>query len=957
MAVKTTVFYKKIPLLVTGSFFILQPLMGVPVTYADEQYACRPSASGGWDCSTGARANNLPPRPSTVTDPTATVAKTNKSKKAAKSTDENQLAYKNKGKVLASRSRDFSHLDWVPRDQLTPAQLAEAGLYCEGGYVEPPRVGMNDKTPVDEAPTYVSANASRYNEDKQIGTLAGNVLLQQGSVQAEADQADLYRIDNVGQLTGNVKLRDTGALIVGDNAEIHLGSGEAQVDNAEFVVHQSHYRGNARYIKRGSDGIIRLKDGTVTRCEPNDNMWTIHGNNVVINRETGRGTATNATLRVKDLPVMYTPYISFPIDKRRQSGFLMPSASMDSDNGFTLLAPYYFNLAPNYDATLYPQFMAKRGLLMEGEMRYLTENSEGHLSAAYLNDNGDDDSDRKIYGENRNNRWMYNWKDTTGKNSRWLTEIDVGRVSDPFYFSDLDVNSSGVDSQFYVNQKGKLTYRGDNFIAAINLHAYQMASLSEITPYDRLPQLTLTGKLPFEPGGLNFNYDTEFVRFDRDLRSKNFTVPQGYFDSLASSGMGVTPDYGDYRWEHPDRLVQGLLRANGNRAYVSPEVSLPMKAAWGYVTPSMQYSYTNYDLDIDGRGKYQMMYDQAGNIRSDARKFRGSVDRSIPIYKVDSGLYLDRQVSWFGSSFKQTLEPRAMYLYVPYRKQSDIPIFDTAEDPFSYDTLFRSNRFSGRDRIGDTNQISLGMTSRLLEQDGFERQRVSLGQAYYFQDRKVQMPGINWRERDEATDSSSPIAFQYLYRLNRDWRVSSEYNWSPEASKTESGSVMLHYQPEDNLNKIFNIGLRYRDDNVVYDWVSSRWQVSGDLQGYQVYSKVPPDTVKNYYKIKQADTSFMWPIIPRWNLIGRWQYDYNRNRTLDSFGGFEYDNCCWRFRVVARYWQKYDENAFSTNYSKSDHGLFFQILFKGLGNVYGSGANGFLNKGIEGYKKREQQEM
>lgn len=955
MAVRTTVFYKKIPLLVTGSFFILQPLVMVPVIFADEQYACHPSASGGWDCSTATRSAHLPPRPNTVSDPTV-IAKSGNKNKQAKLAD-NKLAYKNKGKVLTSRSQDFSHLDWVPRDQLTPAQLAEIGLYCEGSYVEPPRAGMDDKTPPGEAPTYISANASRYNEDKQIGTLAGNVILQQGSIQAEAQQADLYRIENVGKLTGNVRLRDKGALIVGDDAEVQLGNGEAQVDNAEFVAHQTHYRGNARYIKRDQDGIIRLKDGTVTRCEPNDNMWTLHGNNVVINRETGRGTATNATLRVKDLPIMYSPYISFPIDKRRQSGFLMPSASMDSDNGFTLLTPYYLNLAPNYDATLYPQLMTKRGLLMEGEFRYLTELSEGQVSAAYLNDNGNDDDDRKIYNEQRRNRWMYNWKNTTGRNTRWLAEVDVGRISDPFYFSDLDVNSSGVDSQLYVNQKGKLTYRGDNFTAAINVHSYQMASISEITPYNRLPQLTLTGKLPFEPAGLKFNYDTEYVKFDRDLSHKSYIIPESYFQSLPGSNLADITSYGDYSWVHPDRLIWGLMRANGDRIYVAPEISLPMKSSWGYVTPSVQYAYTNYDLNLDGRGKYSMLYDSKGNIRSDARRFKGNVDRTVPIYKVDSGLYLDRQVSLFGNSFKQTLEPRAMYLYVPYRSQNDIPIFDTMEDPFSYDMLFRSNRFTGRDRIGDTNQVSLGVTSRLLEKDGFERQRVSLGQAYYFKDRKVQMPGIDWRDREEATDKSSPIALQYLYRLNRDWRISSEYNWSPEASKTESGSIMLHYQPEDNLNKIFNIGFRYRDDNVVYDWVKGRWQVSGDLEGYQSYSKLPAETVKDYYKIKQADTSFIWPMIPRWNLIGRWQYDYNRSRTLDSFGGVEYDNCCWRFRVVGRYWQKYDDNAFSANYSKSDHGLFFQVIFKGLGNVYGSGASGFLNRGIEGYKKREQQDM
>lgn len=939
MAVKTTVFYKRIPLLVTGSFLILQPLAFAPVTFADNnQFACRPSATGGWDCSTTARAASLPPRPSTVADPsaTATVAKTT-GKKAPR--QETQLVTENKGRVLASRSEDYSHLDWVPRDQLTPAQLAEIGMYCGGSYVEPTRVGLDDNTPIDQAPTYIAANASRYNQDTQVGTLAGDVVLQQGSLQVEADQADLSRLDNIGTLSGNVKLRDVGALIVGDSAEVELTQGEAQVDNAEFVVHQTHYRGNARYIKRSADGLIRLKDGTFTRCEPDNNTWTIRGNNVVLNRETGRGTATNATLRVKDIPIMYSPYISFPIDKRRQSGFLMPSFSSSSDNGFTLVTPYYFNLAPNYDFTIYPQLMTKRGLLMEGQFRYLTENSRGQLSAAYLNDNGSIDDDREIYGEDTRQRWMYSWQNTTGSNSRWLAEVDFTKISDVFYFEDLDINSSGVNSQTYVNQKGKLTYRGDSFTAGLNMHAYQMATIGSITGYDRLPQLTLTGKLPFTPGGLNFNYDAEYVRFDRDLEDKTYNN----FNRVVDPRLR-------FMSYHPDYLISGLMRANGNRAHIAPEISLPLRASWGYITPSIQYMYTNYDLDLDSKGKYQMW--------REGQRFKSSVDRSVAAYKIDAGLYFDRKVNWFGTNFKQTLEPRAMYLYVPYENQDDIPIFDTSEDPFSYDRLFRTNRFSGRDRIGDTNQLSLGLTSRLLEDDGFERQRISLGQAYYFKDRKVQMPGIDWRNRDLATNDMSPIALQYLYRINGDWRVSADYNWSPEQSKAESGSIMLHYQPESNLNKIFNIGFRYRDDNVAYNWWTSRWQQSGDLtRRYYLNGAEYQDRVKDYYKVKQADTSFIWPIIPRWSLIGRWQYDYNRNRTLDSFGGIEYDSCCWQFRVVGRYWQKYDENIFSSINSTSDRGIFFQVVFKGLGNVYGSGANGFLDKGIEGYRKREEQSL
>ena len=334
---------------------------------------------------------------------------------------------------------------------------------------------MDDTTPKDEAPTYLNAKVSRYQQEQQIATLAGDVVMRQGSMQVQADEANLYQAENRGELKGNVKLRDNGSLVVGDQAEIQLDTGEAKVDNAEYVMHKSHIRGNALYAKRGENAIIRLKDGTYTTCEPGSNAWQLKGNNITLNPATGFGTATNVTLRVKDFPVFYTPYIYFPIDDRRQSGFLPPSFSTSSDTGFMLVTPYYFNLAPNYDATLYPRYMAKRGMLMEGEFRYLTKSSEGQLGAAYLNDKNDDRKDQTDYKEQR---WMYNWQHKGGLDSRLMSEVDYTDISDPFYFRDLETGQIGVESRDVVNQRGTLTYRGDSYQARLNLHAYEMATLA-----------------------------------------------------------------------------------------------------------------------------------------------------------------------------------------------------------------------------------------------------------------------------------------------------------------------------------------------------------------------------------------------------------------------------------------------------------------------------------------------
>lgn len=915
MALKSPAFRKKFPLLVTGSLLAMQPL-ATPFAVAEEQYDCSVSASGGWDCAPKATTAQLPPRP--VHNANSVGANGEPVEEVAQT----PLVTEAKGRGLKARSADYSHLDWVPRDKLTPAQLAETGPYCAGAYVEPIRPGMNDPTSKSDAPTFIGAKASRYQQEEQIATLAGDVVMRQGSMQIEADEASLYQAENRGELNGKVRLRDNGALIVGDHADVQLDTGAAKVDNAEYILHKSRIRGSALYAKRGENAIIRLKDGTYTTCEPNSNAWQLKGNNITLNPATGFGTATNVTLRVKDIPVFYTPYIYFPIDDRRQSGFLPPSFSSSTDTGFMLVTPYYFNLAPNYDATLYPRYMTKRGLLMEGEFRYLTESSEGQFGAAYLNDKDDKRKDQTDY---KDTRYMLNWQHKGGLDSRVLTEVDYTKISDPYYFQDLETEQIGIESQDYVNQQGSVTYRGDTFNAKLNAQAYQMATVTQITPYNKLPQITFNGALPYHPGGVDFSYNTELVRFDRDLENGDFINEDGT------------------RSPRLDRYVTGLARANGTRLNVAPSMSLPMTASYGYITPKLKYMYTQYDLDLDGIGKTQMT--AAG------QKFNSSQNRSVPIASIDSGLYFDRNTQWFGTNYRQTLEPRAFYLYVPERDQTDIPVFDTGESTFSYGSLWRDNRFSGSDRVGDENKLSLGLTSRWIEENGFERQRISVGQAYYFKDRKVQMPDIP-ENRDDSTSSVSPYALEYAYRFNRDWRATADYNWDPETRSPRSGSAMMHYQPEDNPNKVVNIGYRYRNDQVRYNQYTGKWEIGGGDFGV----KGQPGYIKDYYKIQQHDFSVIWPIVPQWNVISRWQYDYNRNRTLEAFGGFEYDNCCWKLRLINRYWVDNDEytQEAPTN-EKGDHGLFLQIVLKGLGGVVGTKVESFLDKGIQGYREREDQ--
>lgn len=916
--------------LALGVFFALYPLSMISAQ-ADSQYSCAVGAGGQWICTTQEKPRSVP-RPTPISEPATSKTATSTSKEATtapvtttarKAKASTKQAAQAKGYALNSRSSDYSHLDWVPRESLTGEQLAEISPYCGGTYIEPLRLGKDDTTPFKQAPIYVNAINSRHEQSTQLTVLTGDVIIRQASLQAEAEHGELDQLNNLGTLTGQVRLRDQDILMVGDQARIQLDTGEAQIDNTEYVVHSKKTRGGAEYIKRNEDGIIRLKSGSYTSCAPSKNDWHLQSNNITLNQETGFGTATNATLRVKNIPVLYTPYVQFPIDDRRLSGFLPPSISYSRRKGADITTPYYINLAPNYDATLYPNYISKRGLLTETEFRYLTKQSEGQLGAAWLGN--DSETERKLQSEYKKDRWMLNWQHQHGFNSRLLAEVDYTDISDPYYFQDLSSNII-ASSDSTVDQRAGLTWRGDSYTANLSVHAYERANISDITPYDKLPQLTLNGRVPGELAGLELSYQTEWVRFERSLKNGKYRDRDGNF----------------HNWQ--DTHLRGLNRAEGSRAHLEPALSMPMDWMWGFIKPSVKFAYTKYDLELDKTGKQTIGV---------GRTFKSAPSRSLPIYSLDSGLYFDRPTELFGKNYTQTIEPRLFYLYVPYTDQIDLPLFNTGESSFSYSSLFRDNRFTGRDRIGDSNQVSLGLTYRWLEDTGFERQQVSVGQAYYFSDRKVMLDAANkndYKMHERNTSKRSPYAAQYMYRFNQDWKLNANYTWDPETHSPRSGSMMFNYQPEDNLNKILNFGYRYTNDGVYFDEKLGRY-----VTGNGDYTNTTTGQVyKDFYKVEQTDASIMWPIFTRWNAIARWQFDYNRSQTLEALGGFEYNNCCWKVRLVSRYWVDYDERTMSPEDNRRpDRGVFLQIILKGLGGITGNKVSTFLDEGIPGYQRRE----
>ena len=893
MANRTPPYRPAFPLLLVSGLLFAQPLSSLASTQVD----CRPSADGGsWSCEPVAAPANLPPRPAR---PAATLVAPEQERLS--DAPESRAANPQSGDAIVAAPGELelhttalpvTEMDWVPRDQLSDAQRAQIAPYCSGMYVEPPRAGRDDATPFDQLPVFASADSSRFEQGTQTGTLEGDVLLSQGRLQAQSNRASFDQPNNQILLDGNVRLRDQGVLVTGEKASMQIDSGEARIDQVSYVVHGVSARGTASKLIRRDDAVIVLTEGTYTTCEPGENTWALHSDDIELDREKGWGEAKHVTLRVKDVPVFYTPYLYFPLDDRRQTGLLAPSISNSTDNGTELVTPYYFNLAPNYDATLYPRLMSRRGLQMEGDLRYMRPDELTVFSASVLDD--------REYNENR---WLYGLNHKGGLASRIVTEVDYTNISDPFFFQDLN-SSLDTRSGTFVNQRAAITYRGNSWSLSGTLHAYELATIASLTPYQRLPQLRLDGSNYLADSGFKLDYRAEYAYFDRDLERGTITGDDGI------------------SFAEPDENLVGLQRATGHRISLSPEISYPWRNSWAFVTPAARIQSVYYDLDFDARAADPFDYDNANTNPSS----------TIPVASLDAGLYFDRNTNWFGKSMRQTLEPRAFYLYAPNEDQNDQPLFDTSENTFSYNSLFRDDRFSGNDRTADADQLAIGVTSRTLEANGLERARASLGQVFYFADRRVQLLDNQGTSAADETDSSSAYAAEAMYRINQAWRVRGNVLWDPDNSTNGAGSLIANYQPGGG--KIFNAGYRYRNRINTFDSLTGNFLSDLDQ------------------RIDQSDMSFMWPLNPQWSVIGRWQHDFADDRTLEAFGGLEYDSCCWKVRFINRYWLDYNERE-SVARDTANTGIFLQIVLKGLGSVTGNRVESLLDEGIPGYRERD----
>jgi LPS-assembly protein len=713
------------------------------------------------------------------------------------------------------------------------------------------------------------------------------VVIRQGDRQFKADQVQIENKKNVkGQ--GGVDYTDPLVHILGSGGDYSPEAG-ANFKDAQFQLLQRPARGAAQTLNLTPEGILHLRDVKYTTCPVGDYSWQLNASDIKLDTRAKEGEARDAKIEFKGVPILYLPWISFPLGDERKSGFLYPTPGYASRSGIVLAVPYYWNIAPNMDMTAEPIWYSRRGIDLGGEFRYLEPSTRGDLSWHFL------PNDTVFHGT----RSMLRLRNTADLIDNLRFTVDAANVSDTQYFQDFSQGPEGTSTAF-VERRATVSYRDPHWRIDGEAQQFQTidSTLAEINrPYARVPSLTASADYGWGPGSLvRYGFDSELVNFDRDISHGTNCAPNGTF---------VSP------------CVRGW------RLDVMPVVSLNLNEPGYFFRPAIAYRATQYQLDNT----------QPGEDRSPSR--------TLPVASVDTGLQFERDLGP-AAKRKLTLEPRLLYLYVPYRNQSTLPVFDTALPDLVPVELFRTNRYVGADRVSDANQVAMGLTSRLLDgRDGRQFISVTFGQIYYFETPKVVLPF----ETPQSGTRSNFIT-QFAINAFQDWNSNIGLQWNPQASQFERADVNIQYKPA--VDKVINLAYRFERGTIhpasQCNIIDATGTSSVELAAAQ-YSQA------GICGFEQFELSAAWPITDRWRAFGREVYSLQDKQPLETFAGFEYGSCCWRVRFGARRYIS-RRPLQSTETGPQDTAAWLQLELKGLAGV-GSASDTFLIDEIRGYSPSE----
>ncbi|MEG0745137.1 MAG: LPS assembly protein LptD [Acinetobacter sp.] len=732
--------------------------------------------------------------------------------------------------------------------------------FCQGTWVTP----INPETkanPSNTATSVITADYGHYNPTGD-SVLQGNVIIDQEGRTIRADQVTIDPTQTHAKAQGRVQLAQSGLLTQSDHIDYNLKTQTGDLNNSFYISEQQHAHGHASQIKRQNENLIVLKDASYTACPPDQKpAWKIQAKQIELDQASGRGVTRGTKLYVKDIPVLAVPYFNFPIDDRRTTGLLSPNFGYSNDGGVQLTTPVYLNLAPNYDLILTPSYMSQRGAKLDGEFRYMTEDfGSGRIWGGYLpNDDYYDDKNRSDL------HFIHNWK----INNQWSTNLEYNYASDKDYFADFN-NNPNTRTDLNLRRAWELNYRNGipGLKAQLKVEDFQTLDKTiddKDKPYARLPQFLLN-YVGGDPQGLQYEFNNDTAYFKKSISDQS---------ALESSGTRI--------------YNQFAVRYN----YLTP--------SWFYAVPEISIRSINtfYDQDSkEGRGL---------SASDDLEK---SV--AVPQFTFATGVTFEKE-----GKYLQSISPRAFYAYSPYKKQDDHPNFDSTTASINYDQLFNPYRFYGHDRLDDNNFLSLGVTYSLLDTEGLERIKASIGQSYYFSDRRVT---LNQQPDEFDTQNRTGPIVNISSQLNQNFTIAANSAWMSNGDNAQRDFQAYYVGNKGNL---YNVGYFYRN-NI-------------------------PDRQSSY---DQAVASFIQPVKDNWRIMGHAQYDLDNSLMREYLLGVNYESCCWAVSVYGRsYYNDLDDpNAPDVHRKRA---VMAELTLKGLG-AFNNKLASLLENRVLGFNKINQ---
>ena len=694
-----------------------------------------------------------------------------------------------------------------------------------------PLAGPNFENSLLEGQIQVKSEYSEINQDT-FARFKGKVEIDSFTARIKADEALLNRQTQTLNATGNVSFQDDKITVSSQSVQLNRISNELLIEKSTYQLNKVQGHGKAEIIGLGEETGINLIESSFTSCPVDDEVWRIQASNIKITPNQSRGVIKHARFYIKDVPVLYLPYFSFPINEEKQSGVLYPSISNNSSTGISVEQPIYWNIAPNYDLTFSPRLMTERGLQLKTEFRYLTEYQSGQANIEYLANDQElgDNSDRYFY------RLVHSGQ--IGEN--WRVNIDINGLSDDNYIVDLGSDYyNRADTHLYKTLG--LSYFSHSLDVTAQFRDFEVLG-DHPDSYRALPEIRLNYLTPIALGA-EFALNSELAYFE-----------SGELDNPTAT-----------------------------RFHIAPTVRYPFKNQWSEFLAEATVLHTQYIQE---------------NIQKLA--LQKNVTRTLGQAKVYGSLAFERPVNWFGAQAIQTFEPKVQYLYTSFQDQNNIGLYDTTRLFNNFSGLFRGQEFTGLDRISDNNQITVGMTSRFIDENNQERFKLSLGQIFYLKNNQL--------VDASKDDDRSALAAELDWKIGSKWYVHTQAQVSTITDEVERSSLSIEYQIAKN--KVLQINHRYVRD------LSSE-------------------------EINQVGITASWPIAKNWQWVGRWYHDLALHRTVESYTGVQYESCCWNISFVA---QRNLSNRFDDNGSQGTN------EFESGFHVYFTTRN-LLREGLFGYRR------